>query len=352
MPRFEEFEDIFYAAPPRVLENREEAAEGQTLTRFEAVVSEADFLNRNRRVYPEQVLFSAFEAYAARIAENRDQPGLVDHPIGGVPLVRNIGVRWETFRYEGKQVIGRGYIVPTQLGRDLEAAMRAGVPMAFSTRGYGELEEFDAPDGRRARRMVNYELEAVDAVVDPSVLHARLLRIEHEENEEMSQEERNTLEARLRDLEEQLSATSGERERLSADAERLVGENQTLTQRVAELEAAAADAAAAAAEHTLTARLAELTEGHRFAPTIIAEARALGATVENVELVVGRLRALVEAAGAAANDVSPRGVMADEELDTEERGDARPLSQEQLADLWQSNLISRRRYDELMALLT
>ena len=67
----------------RVLEN-----EGGVF-RFEAVVSQADFLNRNRRIYPEGVLFPAFERLNDRLAE---RPGLVDHPAFGPSSVSDIGI--------------------------------------------------------------------------------------------------------------------------------------------------------------------------------------------------------------------------------------------------------------------
>lgn len=363
-----------HRAPVKVLES-----ETPGLFRFEAIVSEADFLNRNRRVYPEAVLFPAFENFNALIDRNLAQPGLVDHPgfLDG-SSVSDIGVKWEHFWFEGKRVVGRGRIVPTQKGRDLQAAMEAGIAVGFSTRGYGDFEEFEAEDGKPARRMTEFELESVDAVCDPSVLHARVRHYTKEESEKMEKEleraraelaaaleAKGASEARVAALETavvELEATVAELEAAAAELEAAAAEAAELRRRleasearVVELEGKLAEVETQAAENALTAKLNELVEGHRFAATIIAEARELGVTLENAEKVVARLKALTEAAATASAEgasVAPKGDTSTEE-DVEQPAESgqRELSAEQVEDLFAAGLITERRRDELLAQL-
>lgn len=350
-----------FRTPVKVLED-----EGATGTfRFEAVVSQADFLNQNRRVYPQEVLFPAFDAYNSANDAHMAEPGLVDHPFDS-GSVSDIGIAWEKFWFEGKQVLGRGRVVLTQRGRDLKTAMEAGIPVGFSTRGYGVKEDYTAEDGRPATRMTEYELVTVDAVLTPSVNHARVLRFTKEELEKMEQElseARAALEAalaRVAELEAALAERDATIESLNATAAEAATARTELESRVAELETIAAELnerkeaeARVAAENALTAKLNELTEGHRFAPTIIAEARELGVTIESAEKIVARLTALVEAAGAAANnDVAPRGVLENEEdVEASEPTVNVTYTAEQLADLRGANLISEREYQEYLAQL-
>jgi hypothetical protein len=315
--------------------------------RFEAVVSEADFLNRNRRIYPEGVLFPAFERLNDRLAEN---PGLVDHPAFGPSSVSDIGIRWEGFAFEGKAVIGRGRIVPTQKGRDLQAAIEAGVAVGFSTRGYGAAEEVEHEDGRKARRMVEFDLDTVDAVVDPSVRHARTRHFTKEETEQMEQELKQAQEAleaanaRIAELEAQVTELKAANETAPATAlaEELVEAESKLSAaeaRIQELEGIVAEGEKAKAEATLESKLFELTSEHRFGAAIRAEVAALResgipVTLENIETLVSRFQALVEAAGSTANDAAPRGSIESDEDEAPKTESARDrLTPQQLEEL-------------------
>lgn len=348
-----------YRAPVKVLESDQPG-----VFKFEAVVSEADFLNRNRRIYPETVLFPAFEKLNSLIDQNLAQPGLVDHPgfLDG-SSVSDIGVKWEHFWFEGKRVIGRGRIVPTQKGKDLQAAMEAGIAVGFSTRGYGAAEEIEAPDGKPARMMKDFELETVDAVVDPSVFHARVRHFTKEETEKMEKELERAREELAAALEAkgisearvaELEARVAELETAVAGAAELREKLATAEARVAELEGKLAEIEVQAAENALTAKLNELVEGHRFAATIVAEARELDVTLENVEKVVARLKVLTEAAATASAErasAAPKGDISTEE-DVELPAETkRVLTAEQIEDQYAAGLITERRRNELLSQL-
>lgn len=321
--------------PVRMLEDA-----GDGFVRFEAVVSEADFINRNRRIYPESVLFPAFEQLNARLAE---RPGLVDHPVYSAS-VSDIGILWEGFHFEGKQVIGRGLIVPTAKGKDLAAVMQAGVAVGFSTRGYGVSEEIDY-EGGKARRLVEFELEAVDAVVDPSVYHARVRSFTKEETERMENELKQAQEAlaeanaRVEALTSELANLRSDQDSAQATIAELRNQLAEAQERVKTLESELTEARREQAEMQLEARINELTVEHRFGATIRAKIKSLResgvpVTLENVEALVGSLRELVEAAGAAANEEgTPRGVVGGYEEEGEVTEDNDGLTDEELESL-------------------
>jgi hypothetical protein len=313
------------ASPIKVLESTEGG-----VMRFEAVVSEVDFVNRNGRRYPREVLWPAFETMKENLAKH---PGLVDHPGFFDPAsISGIGLMWEDFFMEGHQVIGRARIVNTQRGRDLAAAIEAGVAVGFSTRGYGSGEQKEI-DGRTVYELTDYSFSpdgSVDAVINPSVHHARLRGFTKEELDQMNEElqkakadleaansARETAEAALAEANGRVGALETERTDLQNEIEGLR----------ADLEAAQAELVQFRADQEasqLEAKLVSLTSEHRFGATIRAEVNKLresGLPIngDNLEVIVTNLTALVEGAAGAANEGSegePRGDLQTEE-DTE-----------------------------------
>jgi hypothetical protein len=288
-------------------------------------------------MYPEQVMWPAFEAVNAQIERH---PGTVDHPDPYGPVsVDDLGIAWESFRREGSLIIGVGRIIDTHRGKNLRAAMEAGVAVGFSTRGRGLGEEQQIAD-RTVYVLSEYELDTVDAVVDPSVGHARIRSFTKEEKEQMdkeletAQEATRVAETRVVELEQQLSEATSAREA----AEGLVAERDT---RIAELEARVDELNAQINEgavDALEAKLISLTNGHRFAATIIAQAKALGVSLENAENVVSVLAGVIEGVAASHNeDIAdqgePRGdVSTNEDVETPAE-DANAISEEKLAEL-------------------
>src|SRR5579859_5209541 len=111
---------------------------GDGVTRFDAIVAKADYVNQNSRMYPLSVLLPAFEKVNGEVERH---PGAVDHPDWGSPDTGDLGIAWEKFYAQGTDIWGTGRIIPTAKGKDLEAVMSAGVLIGFSTRGMGTGEE-------------------------------------------------------------------------------------------------------------------------------------------------------------------------------------------------------------------
>jgi hypothetical protein len=153
-----------------------ESDEGKPTT-IEGVASIADAINANNRVYPLTVLKNA--AKRANALLNR-HPGLVDHP-RGASSVADAGIRYTALWMDGKELKFRGEIIPTRKGLDLEAVVRSGIEVGISTRGYGSVKAGTWEGEDTMIVQDDYELEAPDAVLDPSVLDARIQTYEDAE---------------------------------------------------------------------------------------------------------------------------------------------------------------------------
>ena len=300
----------------RVLE--ETASDGGL--RFEAVVSEADFINRNNRKYPFGVLWPAFQ----KLNENpAAHPGAVDHPDPYAPVsVTDLGIAWEHFWNEGNLIYGRGRTLNTAKGRDLRAVMEAGIPIGFSTRGRGT-GDFETLDGRTVFVMQTFELESVDAVTDPSVDHARVKRVTKEGYAHMDADkliealEAKALQVARAEVKAELEAAQEAQRVAEAARAEVAAKLEEAQQRIAELEAQIAEAAAQDAKTQIEAKLVTLTADDRFGAAIRAQAlKTPGITLENAEEIVASIRELLNNIAAAANEgfeAAPKGVLTSDE---------------------------------------
>lgn len=298
-------EDVHYSVPVKL----ESDQPGQF--RFRAVVSEAGFVNRNGRRYPSDVLQRAFDEIANDLAGH---PGAIDHPAPPYRLgVTDQGILWERFWAEGNLWYGEGIVIPTAKGKDLMALIEAGVSIGFSTRGYGKTVDDVTTDGKPVRTFIEYSFGtdgSVDAVIGPSVGHARI--------QSFSKEEEDKLEDKLQEAQAAQTAAEAALAEALLQVKALETENSHLKERVTALEAAEVERAKDAQKTALEAKLLTLTGEHRFGATIRTEVGKLiatgVATAENVDTLVENFRNLVEAAASAPREEAVvKGSLATEE---------------------------------------
>lgn len=189
------------------------------LTKFQAVVSKVNFLNRNGRVYPTAVM----ERELPKLVQERnrsDRIGMVDHP-DRAPKLEDLGIRWLSFRVVGNDVLGEGEFLSTPRGQYLEMLARDGVEFGFSSRGSGTFTagEFEGQDAA----IINddYQLFTFDAVVQPSVADARIAAYEHvlERFEAMLQTNPEALDAVVERVLSDAAVTEGDDAVLEYDAD-------------------------------------------------------------------------------------------------------------------------------------
>lgn len=320
--------------------------------RFTAVLSEADVINKNGRVYPRPILEAAIlEAKAHRNeAENRVlKVGKNEHPdrsYNATPASTGLSanaVVWEDIWMEDSgRVLGRGRTIETAAGKDLEANIKARSGVGFSKRGLGRFEE-DFWSGSIAQVAREYVLVTVDAVDDPShntsvlsygesveetleeIVSESLLK-ELQESVLAAKTEAITakFEAELKIASAKLEAAESVNTSLTNVLEATKAEVETYKAKVAELEAELAELPKVAA---IESKINSLLEGNANASAIklvLADLADAGApiTVENAETYVNIAKRSV---GNTVNEANGKGAGAD--TNAENRDERQPANE-------------------------
>jgi len=249
-----------------------------------AKAQQADIINGNGRVYPRAVLTREVTRLAPLAAENR-LVGEVDHP-EGYPTIASTGLKITSLALdETGTVVLEADILPTSKGRDLEALVRAGVPVGISSRGYGTLKAGEW-EGKPARIVQDdFELESFDAVIRPSVPGAEITHFESEDTDmDLTLEE---LKEGYADLVAQLEAP------LREQVESLTAQVTDLTAQVADLTAKLTASEEASA--VLNTRLESLNVEHEALLAKLAAVQETEAALAAAQAEVAELKAALEA---------------------------------------------------------
>jgi hypothetical protein len=139
-------------------------------------------LNRNGRIYPEEILKKQNEIYQKAIRE-RSAVGEFDHPetsiIAGDRISHNITETW----WEGKTLMGKmqvlmtpgfvNYGIVSTKGDEVANLLRNRIKIGVSSRGVGSLKE-----GKNGEQIVQDDFEIIcwDVVTAPSTPDAWILR--------------------------------------------------------------------------------------------------------------------------------------------------------------------------------
>lgn len=119
-----------------------------SVTTIEAVLQEGDLQNRNRRVYPTNVIKKALTSdYVQERLKTKSWYGEAGHPLA--PTVErqlyvdqsNISHIITKTWWEGNLLKGIVECALTERGRDMQGLIRQGSQVAFSMRGYGPISE-------------------------------------------------------------------------------------------------------------------------------------------------------------------------------------------------------------------
>ena len=150
--------------------NLHEAAgnDGNKYVTFRGKFQEADAINKNRRMYPYDVL----NGNVGRLVESIESGGLIgelDHPTDSIIHFANASHKISKLWWEGKTLMGEGVILNTPCGKILKALINDNVRVGISSRGVGNgkvNEEGILVIGE------SYKLITFDVVADPSTFAA------------------------------------------------------------------------------------------------------------------------------------------------------------------------------------
>jgi hypothetical protein len=141
--------------------------------KFRGKFQEYDAINKNRRMYPEEVLKSNVKRLEEAI-KNRGLIGELDHPTDSIIHFENASHLVTKLWWEGKTLMGEGEVLGTPSGKLLKSLIEAGVRVGISSRGVGNGQTNE--DGVLVIGE-SYKLITFDAVADPSTFSAFQQRV-------------------------------------------------------------------------------------------------------------------------------------------------------------------------------
>jgi len=145
-----------------------ESAGDSGRVRFRGKFQEAEAVNKNKRMYPYNVLDENMQRLQEAIAERR-LLGELDHPSDSIIHFADASHVITRLWWEGNVLMGEGEILSTPNGRVLQALINDGVKVGISSRGVGNGSTNE--DGILVIGE-SYKLITFDAVADPSTFAA------------------------------------------------------------------------------------------------------------------------------------------------------------------------------------
>lgn len=146
----------------------EEVVNGFKLKKFGGIIMQADAVNKNKRVYPLDLMVREVNKFKQMI-ENRKAIGELDHPDDVEINLDRISHRWTKIEMRGNNVYGEAVILPTDKGKILEGLFVGGVQLGVSSRAGGALKK----DGDHYK-VIDFDLAAIDVVFENSAPKAEV----------------------------------------------------------------------------------------------------------------------------------------------------------------------------------
>ena len=141
-----------------------EEKDGKKQTFIEGVFMQSESENRNKRIYPKEVLAEAVKKYVSEQVSRGRAVGELDHPAGPTINLDKVSHKITNLKFEGNNVVGRALILDTPMGKIVKGLMEGGVKLGVSSRGMGTVEQKDG----KTYVKDDYILSTVDIVQDPS----------------------------------------------------------------------------------------------------------------------------------------------------------------------------------------
>ena len=166
-----------------------ESVASHGLTKFRGKFQEAEAVNKNKRLYPRDVLDENIGRLKESITERR-LVGELDHPTDSIIHFANASHVVTKLWWEGNALMGEGEILNTPHGKVLKALLEDNVKVGISSRGVGS--------GRVNEDGIlvigeSYKLITFDCVADPSTFAAfqeKVVSKPKKENVDHSRDER------------------------------------------------------------------------------------------------------------------------------------------------------------------
>ena len=133
---------------------------------IEGIFMQAEQENRNKRMYPLEVLQKETDRYVTEYVMKNRAYGELGHPDGPTINLERVSHITKSLRQDGNNFIGKAKIMDTPYGNIVKNLMSEGAVVGVSTRGLGSLVE-----GKNGVKVVGndfYLATCADIVADPS----------------------------------------------------------------------------------------------------------------------------------------------------------------------------------------
>jgi hypothetical protein len=158
----------------------EESEDGQKSLFIEGIFCQADVLNNNQRVYPDEILDSAVKEYIDQKVKSNRALGELGHPDSPKINLDKVCIKIEKLDKNGSNWNGRAKVLTdTPSGAICRGLINGGVNFGVSTRGLGSADKGKWKN-EEANLVNNFVLRAIDVVSDPSAPDAYVSAIEEE----------------------------------------------------------------------------------------------------------------------------------------------------------------------------
>lgn len=141
---------------------------GNQTTYIEGVFAQAELTNRNKRIYPRNVLEKAIENYNQKYVLTHRALGELNHPPAASVDPERACILIENLEWQGNNVIGKARVLSTPKGKILEALIHDRVQLGVSTRGLGSVRKTIVQNESVSCVEDDYEIRAIDVVHNPS----------------------------------------------------------------------------------------------------------------------------------------------------------------------------------------
>ena len=125
---------------------------------------QAEQENRNKRIYPKNVLSEATAKYVKEQVKTGRAVGELNHPEGPQINLDKVSHRITSLKFEGNDVVGKALILDTPMGKIVKGLVEGGVKLGVSSRGMGTVERRE----NKSYVKDDFILNTIDIVQDPS----------------------------------------------------------------------------------------------------------------------------------------------------------------------------------------
>jgi hypothetical protein len=142
----------------------EASSNGEKKFIIDGIFMQAEQVNRNRRIYPKQVLEKAVANYVTGYVNKGRAVGELNHPDGPAINLDKVSHRITELQWNGNDVVGKALILDTPMGKIVKGLLEGGCQLGVSSRGMGTVAT------KNGQTVVNddFVLSTIDIVQDPS----------------------------------------------------------------------------------------------------------------------------------------------------------------------------------------